>query len=143
MAVARAIVGPQERFERSGAQSLRDIRPLTTRLSEGLRSSASGLVLGIAAFATFLEPAVIDVTVPLSALYALWVLTRRVKLPDTAAYEPPDHTKHPDFVPAWVSAGAIETAATLAGLVAACCCGVARYLRCVPCGRRIGAIRPQ
>jgi phospholipase C len=25
---------------------------------------------------------------------------RRVKLPDTAAYEPPDHTKHPDFVPA-------------------------------------------
>jgi len=25
--------------------------------------------------------------------------SRRVKLPDTAAYEPPDHQKHPDFVP--------------------------------------------
>jgi len=24
---------------------------------------------------------------------------RRVRLPDTAAYEPPDHSKHPDFVP--------------------------------------------
>ena len=56
MAIARQIVGPQEQYERSGAQSLRDIRPLTTRLSEGLRSSASGLVLGVAAAATFLEP---------------------------------------------------------------------------------------
>ena len=45
MAVARTIVGPQEQFERSGAQSLRDIRPFSTRLSAGLRSSASGLVL--------------------------------------------------------------------------------------------------
>ena len=42
LAVARQIVGPQEQFERTGAQSLRDIRPFTTRLSEGLRSSASG-----------------------------------------------------------------------------------------------------
>ena len=81
MAIARQIVGPQEQYERSGAQSLRDIRPLTTRLSEGLRSSASGLVLGVAAAATFLEPAIVDVAVPASALYALWVLTRRVKLP--------------------------------------------------------------
>ena len=47
VAVARQIVGPQEQFERTGAQSLRDIRPFTTRLSEGLRSSASGLVLAI------------------------------------------------------------------------------------------------
>ena len=60
MAIARQIVGPQEQYERSGAQSLRDIRPLTARLSEGLRSSASGLVLGIAAGATFLEPAIFD-----------------------------------------------------------------------------------
>ena len=81
MAVARRIVGPQEQYERSGAQSLRDIRPFTTRLSEGLRSSASGLVLGLAAGATWFEPAVIDATVPLSALYALWVLTRAPKLP--------------------------------------------------------------
>ncbi len=81
MAIARRIVGPQEHYERTGAQSLRDIRPFTTRLSEGLRSSASGLVLGVAAIGTFLEPAVVDITVPLSALYALWVPTRRVRLP--------------------------------------------------------------
>jgi intracellular multiplication protein IcmO len=81
LAIARQIVGPQEQYERSGAQSLRDIRPLTIRLSEGLRSSASGLVLGVAAVATFLEPAIVDLAVPASALYALWVLTRRVKLP--------------------------------------------------------------
>ena len=81
MAVARKIVGPQEHYERSGAQSLRDIRPFTTRLSQGLRSSASGFVLAIAAGVTWFEPAVIDATVPLSALYALWVLTRAPKLP--------------------------------------------------------------
>ena len=81
MSVARQIVGPQEQFERTGAQSLRDIRPFTTRLSEGLRSSASGLVLAICAGVTFFEPASVDVAVPLSALYALWVLTRRVRLP--------------------------------------------------------------
>jgi intracellular multiplication protein IcmO len=81
LAIARKIVGPQERFERSGAQSLRDIRPFTTRLSEGLRSSASGLVLGIIAVVTWYEPAVIDAAVPLSALYAAWVLTRAPKLP--------------------------------------------------------------
>ncbi len=81
MAIARQIVGPQEQYERSGAQSLRDIRPITARLSEGLRGSASGLVLGIGAAATFLEPAIFDLAVPASALYAVWVLTRRVKLP--------------------------------------------------------------
>ena len=93
MAVARQIVGPQEQFERTGAQSLRDIRPFTTRLSEGLRSSASGIVLAIAAGATFFEPAVVNLTVPLSALYALWVLTRRprlpLRLPRTAAIPDP------------------------------------------------------
>lgn len=81
MAVARKIVGPQDHFERSGVQSLRDIRPFTTRLSEGLRSSASGIVLAVAAGVTFFEPAALDLTVPLSMLYALWVLTRPVKLP--------------------------------------------------------------
>ncbi|MEO8714329.1 MAG: type IV secretion system DNA-binding domain-containing protein [Acetobacteraceae bacterium] len=81
MAVARTIVGPQDQFERSGAQSLRDIRPFTTKLSEALRSSASGLVLALAAGVTWFEPAVIDLTVPLSALYALWVLTRAPRLP--------------------------------------------------------------
>jgi intracellular multiplication protein IcmO len=81
MAAARKIVGPQDHFERSGVQSLRDIRPFTTRLSEGLKSSASGIVLAVAAGVTFFEPAVLDLTVPLSMLYALWVLTRPVKLP--------------------------------------------------------------
>lgn len=81
MAVVRKIVGPQDQFERTGVQSLRDIRPFTTRLSEGLRSSASGIVLAVAAGVTFFEPAVLDLTVPLSMLYALWVLTRPVKLP--------------------------------------------------------------
>jgi len=81
LAITRQIVGPQEQYERTGAQSLRDIRPFTTRLSEGLRGSASGLVLGIAAAVTFLEPAIFDLAVPASVLYALWVLTRRVKLP--------------------------------------------------------------
>jgi intracellular multiplication protein IcmO len=79
--IARRIVGRQEKYERSGAQSLRDIRPLTTRLLEALRSSASGIVLGIVAVGTLLEPAVVDITAPLSALYAAWVLTRRIKLP--------------------------------------------------------------
>ncbi|MBN8925247.1 MAG: conjugal transfer protein TraG [Rhodospirillales bacterium 69-11] len=81
MAVQREIFGPQERFERSGARSLRDIRPLTTRLSEGLRSSASGIVLAIVAGATWYEPALVNLTVPLSVLYALWVFTRSPRLP--------------------------------------------------------------
>jgi intracellular multiplication protein IcmO len=93
MAIPRQIAGPQEQYERTGAQSYRDIRPFTTRLSEGLRSSASGLVLGGFAAATVVEPAVVNLTVPVSALYALWVLTRRVilpiRLPASAAR--PDH----------------------------------------------------
>jgi intracellular multiplication protein IcmO len=81
LAIARHIVGPQEQFERTGAQNLRDIRPFTTRLSDGLRSSASGVLLAIAAGATFFEPALVNLTVPLSALYTFWVLTRRPTLP--------------------------------------------------------------
>jgi intracellular multiplication protein IcmO len=81
MVVQRQIAGPQEQYERTGAQHLRDTRPLTTRLSEGLRSSASGIVLSVAAGATWFEPALVNVTVPLSALYALWVVTRAPRLP--------------------------------------------------------------
>ena len=81
MAVARRIAGLQDQYERVGAERLRDIRPFTTRLSEALRSQASGLVLAVAAAATYAEPAVLDLAVPLSALYAAWVLTRRVQLP--------------------------------------------------------------
>jgi intracellular multiplication protein IcmO len=81
MAVQREIFGPQDHFERSGARSLRDIRPLTTRLSEALRSSASGIVLALMGGLTWFEPAVVDLTVPISSLYALWVLTRLPRLP--------------------------------------------------------------
>ena len=81
MSVARQIVGPQAKYERTGAQSLRDIRPFTTRLSEALRGSASFLVLSGAAVATWFAPALIDLTVPASCLYATWVLTRRPSLP--------------------------------------------------------------
>jgi intracellular multiplication protein IcmO len=79
--IPRQILGPQEQFERTGAQSLRDIRPFTVRLSEALRSSASGLVLGMAAVGCYFEPAAIDLVVPASVAYAGWVLTRRVALP--------------------------------------------------------------
>jgi intracellular multiplication protein IcmO len=79
--IPRQILGPQEQFERTGAQSLRDIRPFTARLSEALRSSASGLVLGMAAVGCYFEPAAIDIVVPASIAYAGWVLTRRVALP--------------------------------------------------------------
>jgi len=79
--IPRQILGPQEQFERTGAQSLRDIRPFTVRLSEALRSSASGLVLGMAAVGCFFEPAAIDIVAPASIAYAAWVLTRRVALP--------------------------------------------------------------
>src|SRR5208283_10650 len=36
--IPREIVGPQDRFERTGAQALRDVRPITSRLSAGLVS---------------------------------------------------------------------------------------------------------
>ena len=79
--IPREILGPQERFERTGAQSLRDIRPFTVRLTAGLMSPASGLILGGAAGAMVLVPALVDFVVPLAIFYAWWVLTRRIKLP--------------------------------------------------------------
>ena len=79
--IPREITGPQAQFERSGADRFRDVRPTTVRLSQGLRSSASGLVLAAAAGATYAYPACLDLAVPLSTLYAAWVLTRRVVLP--------------------------------------------------------------
>lgn len=77
----RTIVGPQDRFERNGQRTFRDIRSFTTRMSEALRGSASGLVLGMMAVATWFEPAIIDLTVPASLFYATWVLTRAPVLP--------------------------------------------------------------
>ena len=77
----RLVLGPQDHYERNGNKTFRDIRPLTTRLSEALRSSVSGLVLTMTAVATWFEPAIIDLTVPTALLYATWVLTRAPVLP--------------------------------------------------------------
>lgn len=79
--IPREIQGPQERFERTGIEGLRDVCPLTTKLAEGLRSSASALVLAGTAGATFFYPALLDLTLPASLLYAGWVLTRRAAAP--------------------------------------------------------------
>ena len=79
--IRRDIAGPQAKFERSGADGLRDVRPLTTRLSEALRSSVSAPILVGMAGLTWFVPGALNVTLPLSALYAGWVLTRRVILP--------------------------------------------------------------
>jgi intracellular multiplication protein IcmO len=77
------------RKSNSSAPAHRDIRPFATRLSQGLRGPASGLVLAIMAGVTWFEPAVIDLTVLLAALYALWVQTRApillMRLPVSAA----------------------------------------------------------
>ncbi len=77
----REIVGPQERFERSGAQRLRDIRPITTRLWSAMMSEFSGLILAGGAMAMFVEPALVNFVVPTSLLYAGLVMSRRVTLP--------------------------------------------------------------
>ena len=79
--IPREIVGPQDRFERTGAQALRDVRPITTRLSAGLVSEFSGVVLAVAGGAMAFEPASVDLVVPSAIFYAALVLTRRVKLP--------------------------------------------------------------
>lgn len=79
--IPREIIGPQERFERTGAQRLRDIRPLTSRLWAELMGQSSALVLGGAAGAMVFEPASVEFIVPSAFCYAALVLTRRVKLP--------------------------------------------------------------
>ena len=77
----REIVGPQQRFERSGAQRLRDIRPITTRLWSAMMSEFSGVMLASGAMLMFVEPALVNFVTPASVLYAGLVLTRRVTLP--------------------------------------------------------------
>jgi intracellular multiplication protein IcmO len=79
--IRREIVGPQTQFERSASDGYRDVRPTTARLSDALRSSGSGLILCGFACTTWFYPAALNVTLPISALYAGWVLTRRVVLP--------------------------------------------------------------
>lgn len=77
----RLVLGPQDQFERVGNKTFRDTRSFTTRMSENLRGSVSGLVLGMTAAATWFQPAIIDLTVPAALLYATWVLTRAPVLP--------------------------------------------------------------
>src|SRR5271165_6933324 len=77
----REIRGPQERFERSGAQRLRDTRPITTRMWSAMMSEFSGVILAGGAMAMFVEPALVNVVVPASLLYAVIVMSRRVTLP--------------------------------------------------------------
>jgi len=79
--IPREITGPQERYERSSAQSLRDVRPLTTRISATLVSDFSACVLLGAAAAMYYEPASLHLIVPSALAYAAFVATRRVKLP--------------------------------------------------------------
>ena len=79
--IRREIAGPQRAHERSGDQTLRDVRPLTVRLALWLSSQASALVLGGMAAATVAAPALVDLTVVAGALYSAWVLTRRVEAP--------------------------------------------------------------
>jgi intracellular multiplication protein IcmO len=95
--IPREILGPQERYERTGAQALRDIRPITVRLAGLLMSSFSGLVLAASAGVMMLAPATVNLIVPLSLAYAGWVLTRRVRLPMRlpASARMPDWN-HPD-----------------------------------------------
>src|SRR5437899_2532806 len=77
----REIVGPQERYEVSSGRLRRDVRPLTSRLWEGRMSEASALVLAGAGAAMAIEPALVNLLVPASLLYAATVLSRRVTLP--------------------------------------------------------------
>jgi intracellular multiplication protein IcmO len=52
----REIVGPQERFERSGAQRLRDIRPITIRMWSAMMSEFSSVLLAGGAMLMFASP---------------------------------------------------------------------------------------
>ena len=77
----REIKGPQERFERSGAQRLRDIRPITTRMWSAMMSEFSSVLLAGGAVLMFVEPASVNFVTPASLLFAGLVMSRRVTLP--------------------------------------------------------------
>ena len=79
--IQREISGPQAKYERSGQQAFRDVRPLTVRQAHFLGSEASGLVLGGMAVATLFAPELVDFTVVGGIAYATWVLTRRIEMP--------------------------------------------------------------
>ena len=77
----REIVGPEARFEVSSGLLRRDVRPLTTRVWSALMSEGSALVLAGAGVAMAVEPALVNLLVPASLLYAATVLGQRVTLP--------------------------------------------------------------
>jgi hypothetical protein len=79
--ISRQTHGPEAAYERSGQQLYREVRSPGARLVEALKGSASGFILAAAAIAVAPEPATIDLVIPLSCLYATWVLTHRVVLP--------------------------------------------------------------
>ena len=77
----RQVLGPEAEHERTGAQLYRDPRTGGARFADALKGPASAFILAAAAIGVVAEPASIDLLVPLSMLYATWVLTRRVVLP--------------------------------------------------------------
>ena len=79
--IRRETLGPEAEHERTGTQLYRDTRTGRARFIETLKGPASGFILAAAAIGAAAEPATVDVLVPVSILYATWVLTRRVVLP--------------------------------------------------------------
>ena len=79
--IRREVFGPEASYELRGAQAYREVQPGFRGLRDALASSASGLLLAMAAVGIGFEPGVILLAVPLAALYASWVLTRKVILP--------------------------------------------------------------
>ena len=79
--IRRVTLGPDANVERVGADLYRDTRTGYTRFKEFLKSGASAVVLGASAIAVAAEPGTVELLLPLSLLFATWVLTRRVVLP--------------------------------------------------------------
>ena len=78
---SRRTFGPEVNYERAGADLYRETRTGFVRLHDFLKSSGSAAVLAMAVVAVAAEPGTMDAVLPLSALFAGWVLTRRVVLP--------------------------------------------------------------
>lgn len=91
--IRREISGPQDRFEQRSGATYRDVRPTVTKALDELKSQTSALLLAGLAAATAWQPGLVDLTLPLSLLYAGWVLTRRVRLP----LHLPLSAKRPDY----------------------------------------------
>ena len=79
--IPREIAGPQAQYERRGQEALRDVRPLSVRLSLALRSRASSAVLAGMAGVTLAVPALADAAALAGVLYAFWVVTGRPDAP--------------------------------------------------------------